>query len=222
MGRPLEACGVCFTGAGISSPYQDVNLPASSAGTPGQEQGAGAGSADQWKGVLQPLRTTRSLSHHLLPSPRSFFPHTCSHLPSHSYFSHQHSATLSPEIIPSLLPLGSKAQRSDSLAWRHTASLLPGPVSILRSCPLPHYPSRVAASSSGESQGSSSFSSSRGEMVQPFKMTMFVLLFIGKSPTDWLLQNLSQPPHSGECALSPISPSRETRIQKQRPFLRCP
>lgn len=33
------------------------------------------------------------------------------------------------EIPPSLFLLGPKAQRGDSLAWRHTVSLLSGPVS---------------------------------------------------------------------------------------------
>lgn len=59
-------------------------------------------------------------------------------------------------------------------------------------------------------------------MAQLFPMTVFVLPFRDKSPTGWLLRDLSRPVHSGERALSPISPSCETKIQKQRPFLGGP
>lgn len=47
-------------------------------------------------------------------------------LPGHSYLSPQYSVPLSSKITPSFLPLGFKAQRGASLAWRHTASPLPG------------------------------------------------------------------------------------------------
>lgn len=174
MGRILEACGVCFTVAG-TSPV--LNPSANSARQhPGYEEEAGDRGGGQWKGALQSLRTAHlslsCLSHHLLPSPPSFFPPTCSHLPSHSYVSHQHPAPSSSEITPSFLPLGSEAQRGGSPAWRHTASPLPGPISKhLETL----FPTPTAASFGGGSLGLSSFPSPTGEMIQPHKMTMSVL-----------------------------------------------
>lgn len=86
---------------------------------PGGGMGPPASASPTLEPVLsRPPRTSQS---------PSFFPPTCRHLPSHSYLFPQYSVPSSSEITPSFLPLGSKAQRGASLAWRHLANPLPGP-----------------------------------------------------------------------------------------------
>lgn len=75
--------------------------------------------------LSRPPRTSQSpllLPSDLPPPPQSLLP-----LP-------QYSVPSSSEITPSFLPLGSKAQRGASLAWRHLANPLPGPFPSTAPC----------------------------------------------------------------------------------------
>lgn len=140
--RPVSPCQLsmgpnCSTQAGRKEPETSGWRPVEGVRRPFHLQG-------------QPLELPMAC----FPVPLSFFPPICSHLPTHSCFSHQHSVPSSSKISLSFLLLGPKAQRDASLAWRCTTNLLQGlSPSILRSCSVPHCLSwAAAASSSGRSQ----------------------------------------------------------------------
>lgn len=168
---------VYFTVTGTSlDTHQHVTPPANSAWVPEQGTQAGGGSGRQWCRPVERgprlLRTAHwSLSSLSAPAsqPPFLLPSTCSHLPSNSDFCHQHSVSSSSEITPSLLPLGSKTQRGDSLAWAPTASPLPGPVAgILSSVPYPTMlVGLLTPPSEGRSQGLFFLLPQRGDGTAP-------------------------------------------------------